>query len=78
MTPLIAFLVIGSALTYKSHWSFYMPPSKATINSWHGFWQGVVTPILFDAISCIGIMFVLISHNGRGGSLHACDSHLVF
>ncbi len=22
-------------------------------------------------------MFVLISHNGRGESLHACDSHLV-
>jgi hypothetical protein len=32
---------------------------------------------LFDAISCNGILFVLISHNGRGESLHACDSHLV-
>ncbi len=54
-----------------------MPPSKATTNFRCGFWQGVVTPILFDAISCNGIVFVLISYNGRGGSLYACDSHLV-
>ncbi len=55
-----------------------MPPSKATTSFQCGSWQGVVTPIVFDAISCNGILFFLISHNGRGGSLHACDSHLVF
>jgi hypothetical protein len=54
-----------------------MPPSKATTNFKCGFWQGVVTPILFDVISYNGILFVLISHNGKGRSLHACDSHLV-
>jgi len=32
---------------------------------------------MFDVISYNGNLFVLITHNGRGGSLHACDSHLV-
>jgi hypothetical protein len=63
MTPLIALLVIGFACMYIYRWSFTMPTSKATINFRCGFWQGVVTPILFTVISCNGILFVLISHD---------------